>query len=194
VEGTIDSHQDQQALARQLHKHSYMPARPDFNQVKKHINNGYTVLQRVQHIYLSADRELTLDNHRITLVNNAVVKLAENRKENPQPPRPAEEPAPYTLLPNKGIKFRKTVWADGSEAIVDSRGLLHLRSADTDLPEITLVLVIGRAMAGWASDGTVFGSFYFTGLDTEETTSAPDFYQHYIKRFVDRLPIHATET
>jgi hypothetical protein len=92
------------------------------------------------------------------------------------------------------VKFRKTAWADGSEAIVDSRGLLHLRSADAALPEVTLVLVIGKAMAGWASDGTVFGSYYFTGEEPGDSLSAPDFYSTYIQPFIDRLPSHATTT
>lgn len=66
---------------------------------------------------------------------------------------------------NALVRLRKAVWSDGSEAVVDSRGFLHLRSTHAAVPEITLVLILGKATAGWASDGTRFGSFYFTGLD-----------------------------
>jgi hypothetical protein len=49
-------------------------------------------------------------------------------------------------------------------------------------------------MAGWASDGTVFGSYYFTAEEPGDSLSAPDFYSTYIQPFIDRLPIHATKT
>ncbi len=190
VEGKVDLHQDPSAIESQLGKLRHGGL--DLNPVKKHINNGYTVLQRVQHLYLSRAGELILDHHCISLVNNAVLKLVSGRETLCE--KTPEEPAPFTLLPNKGVKFRKTAWADGSEAIVDSRGLLHLRSADAALPEVTLVLVIGKAMAGWASDGTVFGSYYFTGEEPGDSLSAPDFYSTYIQPFIDRLPSHATTT
>ncbi len=34
-------------------------------------------------------------------------------------------------LPNKNLKFSRFVWEDGSEALADSRGLLHLKSGDS---------------------------------------------------------------
>jgi hypothetical protein len=60
-----------------------------------------------------------------------------------------------------GLKLAK--WPNGSRAWLDSRGLLHLRSHDVSLPELTLVLGTGIPLATWASDGRLSGPVFFTG-------------------------------
>lgn len=54
----------------------------------------------------------------------------------------------------------KTEFADGSSVFKDSRGLLHFRSSDPQLPEFTIV-VAGGHHAGWASNGWMWGDDYF---------------------------------
>jgi hypothetical protein len=70
---------------------------------------------------------------------------------------------------------------------VDSRGLLHLRSSDPAIPEITIVLILGKASACWASNGYVSGCFYFTGADPSQSMPTHIFYSTYIQRFIERL-------
>lgn len=65
-----------------------------------------------------------------------------------------------------GYTLQKATWDDGSEAWLDSRGLLHLRSSNPALPEVSIVLKEG-ATAGWASTGETFGNSYFTGASGE---------------------------
>jgi len=48
------------------------------------------------------------------------------------------------------------------EAILDSRGMLHLRSLDSRLTQLTLMLEYGLA-SGWTSDGHWFGTPYHCG-------------------------------
>lgn len=60
-----------------------------------------------------------------------------------------------------GFQLSRAAWDDGSEAFLDSRGLLHLRSADQSVPEVTIALTDG-AIAGWVSDGRLWGAHYFT--------------------------------
>ena len=48
------------------------------------------------------------------------------------------------------------------EAVLDARGLLHLRSLDRSLTELTLTLNDGLA-SGWTSDGRWFGAAYHCG-------------------------------
>ena len=62
-----------------------------------------------------------------------------------------------------GYKLSVAEWDDGSRAYLDSRGLLHLKSSDPTIPELTLVLCDGT-MAGWCADGRMFGPAYFTGI------------------------------
>ncbi len=41
---------------------------------------------------------------------------------------------------NAGYTLHAATWRDGSRAVLDSRGMFHLRSSDTAIPELTLVL------------------------------------------------------
>ena len=50
------------------------------------------------------------------------------------------------------------------EAVLDARGLLHLRSLNRSLTELTLTLNDGLA-SGWTSDGRWFGSAYHCGTN-----------------------------
>ena len=51
-------------------------------------------------------------------------------------------------------------WDSGDKAFLDSRGLLHLKPVDTEIPETTFVLAEGE-MTGWNSKGKFFGREYF---------------------------------
>jgi hypothetical protein len=63
----------------------------------------------------------------------------------------------------QGCTLRIATWPCGSKAFLDSRGLLHLKSHDSSVPEISLVLS-GEEVAGWTSDGHVCGpKFFFDG-------------------------------
>jgi hypothetical protein len=58
--------------------------------------------------------------------------------------------------------LRRAVWNDGSEAFLDTRGLLHLRSANINIPELSIVLTSGP-LSGWSADGRYWGDRYFIG-------------------------------
>jgi hypothetical protein len=89
-------------------------------------------------------------------------------KETPSPPR-------------TGYKLSVAEWDDGSRAYLDSRGLLHLKSSDPGIPELTLVLCDGT-MAGWCAEGRLFGPAYFTGKEADE--NAWEIYSEVLSRFV----------
>jgi hypothetical protein len=63
----------------------------------------------------------------------------------------------------RGIRYslRMARFPDGSRAFLDSRGLLHLVSADPTIPEITLVL--SDIVSAWLSDGRMTGQPIFVG-------------------------------
>ncbi|UOQ70449.1 hypothetical protein [Hymenobacter cellulosilyticus] len=94
-----------------------------------------------------------------------------------------EEP----LSTNAWVRLQRFRWPGGSEAIVDSRGLLHLRSSDLSVPEMTLTLILGRPLAAWAADGTVCGSSYFTGPEPASGIPVEEFYEQYLRRFISGL-------
>jgi hypothetical protein len=79
----------------------------------------------------------------------------------------AAQPFTRTVGPDGvGYMLRVAKWPDGSRAYVDSRGLLHLRPADRTIPEVTLVLPAAGPLAGWSSDGRVYGPCRFHGQQT----------------------------
>lgn len=59
-----------------------------------------------------------------------------------------------------GCSLQLAEWPCGSKAFVDSRGLLHLKSHDPAVPEISLALADGE-VAGWTSEGHVCGPQFF---------------------------------
>ena len=99
---------------------------------------------------------------------------------------PFSAPIPFSTevdVPT-GYRLRCATWNDGSRAYLDSRGLLHLVSADKAIPEMTFVLYEG-AMAGWCADGGTWGMKYF---EVEPGTITPERVFHdVLKRFVRRL-------
>ena len=74
---------------------------------------------------------------------------------------------------------------DGSRIFLDRRGLLHLKSSDRRIPEVSIVLKEGEA-SGWCSNGDYFGSVYFIG---KHKSRARDVYSH-IERFVAHIIGH----
>ncbi|HTV40092.1 MAG TPA: hypothetical protein VMF08_05935 [Candidatus Sulfotelmatobacter sp.] len=59
-----------------------------------------------------------------------------------------------------GCTLRVAEIAGGSKMFLDSRGLLHFKSANLELPEISIVLAEGE-VAGWTTDGVVCGPQFF---------------------------------
>jgi len=162
------------------------------NQVKRHINSGYNVLQRVEHLSITDEQTLLIDGNEVKLVSTLRPLTTELRLVKPgrAPRQPVHTTLTETIpLPaNKRVYSRHFRWPNGSTTVADSRGLLHLRSANPDVPEITLLLILGQhASAAWASDGTVCGPAYFTGPDPFRRLPATEFYQQYIHRFITAL-------
>jgi len=77
------------------------------------------------------------------------------------------------------FRLERIDFPDGSRMWLDGRGLLHLKSAESSLPEIAIVLKDGET-AGWCSDGHWFGSRYFIG----GRRSQPEVAFACVERFV----------
>jgi hypothetical protein len=88
-------------------------------------------------------------------------------------------------VPNVGFRLSVARWPDGSRIFLDSRGMLHLKSSDRAIPEVSIVLCEG-ALSGWCSDGRLWGRKYFIG-DTPPALDG-DVYHSSIRPFLQRLP------
>jgi hypothetical protein len=73
-------------------------------------------------------------------------------------------------------------WRDGSRAYLDSRGMLHLKSSNPTVPEVSLVLTTG-SVAGWLSSGQCFGLRTVIG----EAGSNPLEFKRAIAAFLANL-------
>lgn len=91
---------------------------------------------------------------------------------------------PVELPARQGVRLRVASWQDGSQAFLDSRGLLHLRSSDPAVPELSLVLSDKAEIAVWASTGEVCGPEYFTG---DLPRVDPTIITEYLSAFTRRL-------
>lgn len=103
---------------------------------------------------------------------------------------PYQDSADFTEIPTPkgtGIRLRQVTWADGSRAVLDSRGLLHLQSSDSDIPELSLILT-EPFVSGWCSEGGTWGLDYFIDTSAPEHRSLdPEHVMEIIDRFVRRL-------
>jgi len=89
---------------------------------------------------------------------------------------------PLAAPADLGCQLQVAQWPNGSRVFLDSRGLLHLKSHDPAIAEITLVLHEGKA-AGWSSDGLLTCDPFFcpdgNGSSVELSSR--------VAAFVDRL-------
>lgn len=168
----------------------------NLNFYKKFVNDGYTTINTVKSFYINEDGELGFDDRHIAFRANSEMIIIEHNSQdktkNTRLSRAIEREAPALGLPNTNLKFSRFVWNDGSEVLTDSRGLLHLKSADSSIPEITIVMIMGKPTACWAAGGSTCGSPYFTGHTTTESNDEAGFYYSYIQRFINTILEHAT--
>lgn len=65
------------------------------------------------------------------------------------------------LLPgNRRYQLRVSKANDGSRIYVDARGMIHLRSSNIAIPELSFVILDDGELACWSSDGTLVGPKY----------------------------------
>ncbi|RKR84050.1 hypothetical protein BDD43_4271 [Mucilaginibacter gracilis] len=157
------------------------------NQIKKLVNNGYSVINSAKNIYVHTAGKIFIDQRELNLAaNDRHLSWKENSLAAVQWVKPLkQENIELAHLPY--LKFTKFSWADGSEAVLDSRGLLHLKSADANIAECSVILVVDQPTACWSADGKITGSPYFTGNRQAGVMLAGDFYRDYIDSFIKRL-------
>lgn len=166
---------------------------PFFRDIKKFINNGYSTLLRITSISITTLGELNLDGHTLHLANPSIIKIQEKGKRatvtvTDDECIKAEKQEDQTNVNGQNmIKLEKWMWPDGSLLFPDSRGLLHFKSSDPSLPEFTLLLVLGKAAAGWAADGFVAGASYFLHINKATRLEAGEFYTKYISEYINRI-------
>src|ERR1043166_7481638 len=81
-----------------------------------------------------------------------------------------------------GCTLQTAEFPGGSKVFLDSRGLMHFKSYDPSLPEVSIVMADGE-VAGWTSDGYVCGpSFFFNGAHLSDPKSVFDRLMNFFRR------------
>lgn len=100
------------------------------------------------------------------------------------------------LLPgDRRFQLRVATAPDGSRIYVDSRGLLHLRSSNIEIPELSFVILDDGELACWSSDGTRVGPHYLIGNPGTVNRNEPGrvaalHIQTQLNRFLDHCTSH----
>jgi hypothetical protein len=82
------------------------------------------------------------------------------------------------------VKMHVASWDDGSRVFLDGRGIVHLKSGDRSIPEVSIALTNDR-VAAWSSDGRVCGPPWLIGDNV--VVSEPAYFMRLIRQFVERL-------
>jgi hypothetical protein len=153
----------------------------------KYFNNYESIFFKVKNIHINGEGKLVLGKHELYIQDKIYIRLRENYNNREKKKAAKLTDGRLNLVQNKSLVFALWVWDDGSEAIVDPRGFLHLKSDDAYLPEKTIVMVLDRVTACWASDNSACGSHFFIDPKAANIKTAETFYNEYIQKFIDRL-------
>jgi hypothetical protein len=158
---------------------------------RKFFNRGHSLLQRLKKIYINKTGCLSFENYyisvnsqnEIVLASSTILKLSSIYEKFQFIIEDFEVKA---MPSNQQIKFYKAEWPDGSVAMLDSRGFLHLKSSNPKNPELTIVLTAGKSCTCWSADGYFTGNPYFIPEGNLKMLGSI-FYQKYIQAFIDGI-------
>lgn len=163
---------------------AYWQQIPDAQWLRRKFNPPYRSIITARYIGLDLkNRRLMLDGYALTNSGLDALVWARQGGGHEQSVRLAHYAHPL----NPKIKLTIRTWRDGSQAMLDSRGLLHLRSSDPALPEATIVAVTDAPLAWWLSSGQSGGHPYFLIPSEGEYWDAAKFQWKYLEAFIERL-------
>lgn len=121
--------------------------------------------------------------------NREVIVVPKSPASSPQEAASSEKPKviPFENLNESstgGQELSAAHWPDGSTAVLDHLGLLHLHSSDRTIPECTIVLHEGIT-SGWVADGRFWGEPYCIG--THPPTSAKIIWEEVLRPFAQQI-------
>lgn len=151
--------------------------------LKKMINCGYNMYRQVKSIKVSPSGRLAINHMELRHNSNKLSLESWTTVNNISPNLTGQE----STIPGTQIRITRYVLNNGVEAWMDTRGLLHFRSLDPNVREITLVVIQNKPTACWAADGASCGYQYFIGRNQTRELPAHAFYESYIQPYIDHL-------
>jgi hypothetical protein len=151
--------------------------------LKKMINCGYNMYRQVKSIKVSPSGRLAINHMELRHNSNKLSLESWTTVNNISPNLTGQE----STIPGTHIRITRFVLNNGVEAWMDTRGLLHFRSQDPNVREITLVVIQNKPTACWAADGACCGYEYFISDKHARLLPAHTFYETYIQPYIDHL-------
>lgn len=155
--------------------------------VKELVNPGYSCLKQVKYICVYTDLSLCIDGRSLIIAEDGSIRLTTVKGETAAMNTWVRTQDANTMYENPHLRLRRAQWKDGSMVYVDPRGLLHLKSSDTSLHEVTILLTIGAPTTLWASDGTCTGDAHFINQDHLQSISPQIFFSKYLKPILQHI-------
>ncbi len=152
---------------------------------KKHLNNGYSTINTSRKICISSEGTIFSDRKEFLLIDGQFYWKENRHLAIDRLNAKTQEIIKIDHLPN--LNFTRFSWKSGSYAIMDSRGILHLKSHKPHIHEISILFVVDQPTACWSADGKTSGSVYFTGTSAFNRINPGTFYKNYIQAFIDGL-------
>ncbi|UPK68261.1 hypothetical protein [Chitinophaga filiformis] len=151
---------------------------------------SFNTINSLRHLEINDKGNIVVNKHELVFTRHITQLI---KTVNMAPDHSVYNTEQDVKLPGTRQILSKYKWPDGSEAWFDRyRHMLHLRSSDKQLAEITIVLIVNQATACRASDGTTCGySSYY--VPDEEKNIPPDIFQErYIKPFIQVIQQYGT--
>ena len=186
----MDQHYDFDQPEIQECQQEYRNRPLDVAAIREKLNIGYRSIITAKYIGLDLKAGwLMLDNYSLEVNDDG------NLIWNDSPAIISEQsaqPTQHQHPDNPKVGLLARTWADGSQALLDSRGLLHLHSSHPEVPDITILAVANHPVAAWAADGTLVGHPYFLPSSAEgKFCSGKKFHHLFIVPFTRNLEANA---
>ncbi|MBX2877471.1 MAG: hypothetical protein KTR30_35455 [Saprospiraceae bacterium] len=155
--------------------------------IKSIVNSGYSILSKIKRVYVNETGHLCLNDWQIT-VGPSQLRLEKVEPGLARYKEPRIGQRKRLIQENPNILFAVKKWEDGSQAFIDSRGFLHLKSSDPSIPEISIVCAINISLPCWTSTGHCQGARAFIPqAEQHSLLPAPQFYKETLKKFIEKL-------
>ncbi|MEM0997036.1 MAG: hypothetical protein AAGN35_08155 [Bacteroidota bacterium] len=184
-------------VRRMLYRRSEAPPQLPFQQIKMAVNQGYSTVKTARRVSIDRQGYLRLDRRRLVEDTSQEVQWREVNDSGSDGalsvPTDRGENIFAAQLRGSGqvdarnprMRFQYWTWPDGSVLIVDTRGLLHLRSSDPDIPEIAVPYIVGMATAKWDPEDGFAGNIAFAPPSLHPDYKARPMKN--IQRFIDHI-------
>ncbi|MCC6460561.1 MAG: hypothetical protein IT260_08835 [Saprospiraceae bacterium] len=157
--------------------------RMNFSEIKQQMGHHYSTIQRVKNIFTGPNKELVLGRHFLH-ANQGQQLLWDNGNLFAIPQHKLQH---FELPENPNCRLYERRWPDGSRAIADARGLVHLIPGNPEQAQVTLLYIADTETAAWASDGAACGNPHFIHQPVVRLILVADFWKQYIFPFLDPL-------